>query len=184
MDIDDGESLSAFGTFNDLPPSQGKVALEDADITSRAATMPGLRACTENLHFSFSILVDGILTEGASLQMYPVMAWRAPQGYLAFFMHKNYETLDGEGETTEISALALDRSGRPIRLLPAVSSWYEYEGSIRIRDFVYSSHQFMTTEEIFDPLERDELGNVLTYKEDARSGASAVHEINWAPASK
>ncbi|QCO67889.2 hypothetical protein E5843_09170 [Luteimonas yindakuii] len=179
-DIDEEQRLSAFRTFNNYPPSQGKAALDDVDLASIPARTPGLSSCLEDSHFSFKVLVDGVLTEGAPSQMHPLTAWRIHQGYLVFFLHKNYEVVDGEGETVEISALALDASGTSVQSLPAVSSWYEYEGSIRIRDFAYLNHRFVTTEEIFDPLERDESGIVLTYQEVPRNKRFSGYEIDFA----
>lgn len=178
--IDGERRLSAFRTFNNYPPSQDKAALDNVDLASIPARIPGLHSCLEDSHFAFKVLVDGVLTDGAPSQMYPLTAWRIPQGYLVFFLHKNYEAVEGEGETIEISALALDAYGTSVQPLPTVSSWYEYEGSIRIRDFAYLNHRFVTTEEIFDPLERDESGFALTYQEAPRNKHSSGYEIDFA----
>ncbi|MEN1944676.1 hypothetical protein WCE55_12590 [Luteimonas sp. MJ293] len=129
------------------------------------------------MEFSFHILTNGVISKGSLAQVVPFAAWRLPGGYLAFYIHNNYEVQDGEGVVVEISAIVLDEAGAVAKHIPEVSSWFEYEGSIRVRDFVYADGSALTTEEVFDPAERDGLGNVLLLLERPERSVFRVYEL-------
>ena len=115
--------------------------------------------------------------KGTLALLSPVAAWKLGDGYIAFYLHKNYEMLDGEGDSIQISAVAIDASGKALHAIPAASSWYEYEGSIRIRDFLFLGGEFVTIEEVFDPRHRDESGNVLDYLDAPEASVIQKHQI-------
>ena len=174
---EDGSELSAFLIFNDYPPSQIKDEPGKVNVASVETSFPGLMACIEDNPFNFNILVDGVLEEGETHMISPLTAWKISGGYLAFYLHKNYEDSDGEGESVEISGIYVDISGSPAEYIQGLSSWYEYEGSVRIRNFYYSNGEFVTTEEVFDPSEQDESGNVLDYIESPKKSIIKVHSF-------
>lgn len=169
--VEDKRTLSVFRLFNEYPPSHAKKDPGTVDTTSVPTHSPELMSCLENLPFTFDVLVDGLLVKGSRSRLSPLTAWEVPGGHLAFYLHKNYVMDDGEGESVEISAIALDGVGKPVGSIQGLSSWYEYEGSVRIRDFVQSNGEFTTIEEVFDPVEQDEAVNVLDY---AGSGERSI----------
>lgn len=178
---EDGAKLSAFRLFNDYPPSPTKKVLSSVDTASTPSLSHGLAACVENSTFAFNILIDGVLIEGALPQIHPLTAWEISGNHLAFYLHKNYEMTDGEGESVEISAIFFDSTGLPIESIQGISSWYEYEGSVRIRDFRYSNGNFVTTEKVFDPAERDHHGNVLKYGDNFEDTLIKTYYFNPNP---
>lgn len=174
---EDGSELSAFMTFNDYPPSQNKYEPSEVDVASAGTKFTELMACIEGNPFNFNVLIDGVLEEGETHMISPLTAWKTSGGYLAFYLHKNYEDRDGEGESVEVSGVYIDLSGSPVKYIQGLSSWYEYEGSVRIRNFYYSNGEFVTTEEVFDPSEQDEFGNVLDYIESPRKSIKEVYSL-------
>lgn len=158
---------SAFGVFNDYPPAANSKSPGELVIKSFSDQLMALSVCSPKHIFEFNVLRDGVLVNGTDSHLFPLSAWRI-QGnyYLVTYLHKNYEMNDGEGEMVELSGIVLDATGSPIRSMQELSSWYEHEGSIRIRDLHYLNGKFTTTEEVFDPVERDETGHPLSYVND------------------
>jgi hypothetical protein len=163
---EEGDALSAFKQWNEYPPSASTIAPGDANLESSSPEISGLSSCLDSNPFTFEVLVDGILINGDLEHLTPLASWKLPNGYMAFYMHKNYEVSDGEGESVEISSVIFDMDGKALRGIQEVSSWYEYEGSIRIRDLAYIDGNFVTSEEVFDPQEQDDTGNVLEYNNE------------------
>lgn len=162
--LDDGTTFSVYKRFNPYPPVSP--VRSPGDISMPVATEGGLDlvACVPEGMIDFSILDNGSLVAGTIKDLYPLGVFQATDGfYIAFYLHKDYEVGDGEGEVVEVSGLVLDSSGEIANVVQGLSSWYEYEGSIRIRDFLYEAGRAVTTEQIYDPVARDESGYPLTY---------------------
>lgn len=178
-DIKEESFISAFRVFNTYPPVTGERKPKNVTITSVKTDTPKIVDCLRRPTFSFKTLVDGVLTQGGDATVYPVTAWKIPEGYIVFYIYKTYEVADGEGESVDISALVVDKSGAPQKTMHSVSSWYEYEGSIRIRDFHYDSGTYMTTEQVFDPSAVDKEGNVLDYDTGGKQKPVKVYDLEW-----
>lgn len=176
--LDDDTTFSVFKRFNSYPPVAPLRSPGDGPMPTVEEDVHGLLSCVPDGAIKFSILGDGRLVEGTRKDLYPLGVFRSPEGaYLAVYMHKNYEVGDGEGEVVEASGLLLDPSGEVFGVIQGLSSWYEYEGSIRIRDFLYKSGRAMTTERVYDPVARDEFGNSLGYINTGGSEVVKEHRI-------
>ena len=159
-----GARLSAFRLFNAYPPAAQVISPGEASALDAAGSVPDLMACLPEGMLEFSVMVDGVLMKGTKKDLHPLAVFQDPDGaYIAAYLHKSYEVDDGEGEAVEISGVILGSSGRIVGGMRELSSWYEYEGSIRIRDFVYRNGRAITTEQVYDPASTDELGNPLSY---------------------
>lgn len=177
--VEDESSISAFRVFNTYPPVTGERKPKNVTINSVKTDTPKIVDCLRRPTFSFKTLVDEVLTQGGDATVYPLTAWKVPGGYIVFYIYKTYEVADGEGESVDISALVVDKSGAPQKIVHSVSSWYEYEGSIRIRDFHYDSGTYMTTEQVFDPSAVDKEGNVLDYDTGGKQKPIKVYDLEW-----
>lgn len=163
-EIDDGFVLSAFGRFNSQPPVPPIISPEVVAIPSAQKHMGDLRSCLPDGFPEFDVLDRGALVKGARGQVYPLGVFHAADElYLAAYLHKNYEMSGGEGGTVEISGVFLDSAGGVLSVEQELSSWYEYEGSIRVRDLSYHDGYFVKTEQVYDPGERDGSGHPLEY---------------------
>lgn len=172
-----GSRVSAFQLFNHYPPKRDGRDPGSVDIEPPEPSLSKLMDCLPGLPFPFAVLADGLLTEGTLALLSPVAAWELGDGYIAFYLYKNYEVVDGEGDSIQILAVTIDASGKALHAIPAASSWYEYEGSIRIRDFLFLGGEFVTIEEVFDPRHRDESGNVLDYLDAPEASVIQKHQI-------
>lgn len=159
----DGEKLSAFNLFNKGLPSASTPTPAEMEIPVNTDS-PSSTACLPPNYFDFLKFVDGELVAGTSRDVSLVSIWRLPEDhYFITYLYKAYETKDGEGSSFIISGTIADSAGRPLAVADEISSWYHYEGSVRIRDFSYSKGRFVQTEEVFDPLEVDEVGRPIRY---------------------
>ncbi|MGY0651016.1 hypothetical protein ACW7GZ_03960 [Luteimonas sp. A537] len=172
-------TLSAFRVFNDYPPVANAKSPGEVVIEPFPDQITALSACLPKNAFEFKVLTDGVLVNGTESQLFPLSVWRIQENYyLVTYLHKNYDMSDGEGEAVEVSGIVLDANGKPIKPMQELSSWYEYEGSIRIRDLHYLNGKFTTTEEVFDPVERDEAGRALDYVNDHGNDVIKEHYLH------
>ena len=170
--------ISAFRTFNEYPPTSRTKRPDEIAIEQSSANLSALVSCSPAGAFEFTTLTDGILSKGTASQLHPMSAWKLPEGgYLVTYLHKNYEIGDGEGVSIEISGIVLDAAANPVKSFAGLSSWYEYEGSIRIRDLTYTNGSLVTTEEVFDPAERDQVGRIFAYRNDGRKHIIESHQL-------
>ena len=165
----DGRPLfSAFGLFNTFPPeppvkSPDEVSIEISDGTSESREF--LLGRLPAGFPEFQVLENGVLAAGKREDIEPLGVFRLPGGmYVAAYLHNNYETSDGEGISIEVSGLFLDTTGELLHAAQELSSWFEYEGAIRIRNLVHFNGCFATTEQVHDPVERGPSGSALSYK--------------------
>lgn len=166
-DAEDGSTLSAFRLFNSYPPTTHVASPGEVVLSPRHGRPAGLSTCLPENSFHFMLLIDGILVKGNAAQVHPLSVWELPDGlYLVAYLHRNYEMDDGEGDSIEVSGLLVDPEGHPVTPVQELSSWYEYEAAIRIRDFHYKDGRLVTTEEIFEPSNRDDNGFALGYVRD------------------
>lgn len=162
----DGYSFSVFSRFNPYPSLAPAKRPDDITLRAPTATPNELLACVPEGAFEFDILEAGLLRAGTIRDLHPIGVFLADGGnFLALYLHKNYETIDGEGVTVEASGLLMDPTGQVIDAAQELASWYEYEGSIRIRDFVYAEGSLVTTEQVYDPSAFDSVANPLKYRE-------------------
>lgn len=162
--LNEGTRLSAFRLFNSHPPTAPMASPGEVSTLAAAVGAPDLIACVPDGMLEFFVMVDGALTEGTKNDLHPLASFQTPDGtYIAAYVHKNYEVGDGEGEVVEITGVVLESSGRIVGGTRELSSWYEYEGSIRVRDFLYRDGKAITTEQVYDPASTDEVGNPLSY---------------------
>lgn len=162
----EGYSFSVFRLFNPHPPIAAAKSPDGISPHAPSNEHQALLACVPEGAFDFEVLEAGLLREGSIRDLHPIGVFRVGGGkFLALYLHKNYETIDGEGVTVEASGLLMDPTGQVIDAAQELASWYEYEGSIRIRDFVYAEGSLVTTEQVYDPSAFDSVGNPLKYRE-------------------
>ena len=160
----EGFSLSVFRRFNPYPPEAPAKGPDGISLRASSSTQQDLLDCVPEGAFDFDVLEAGMLRGGSVRDLHPIDIFRVEGGnFIALYLHKDYETTDGEGVTIEASGLLMDSTGRVIDATQGLSSWYEYEGSIRIRDFIYAEGTVVTSEEVYDPSVVDSVGNPLKY---------------------
>lgn len=162
--LDDELLLSAYGLFNRYPPGSDAGSPGELSIETASGASASLLSLLPDGFPRFEVLEKGVLRAGSRDDANPIGIFRTPNGlFVAAYLHRNYEMRDGEGVSIEISGMIFDSEGDLLRLEQGLSSWYEYEGAIRIRNFVYSRGCLATTEQVFDAVERDQSGKALSY---------------------
>lgn len=162
--LDDELFLSAYGLFNRHPPGSDTGSPGELPIETASGALASLLSLLPDGFPRFEILENGVLRSGSKDDANPLGIFRTPDGlFVAAYLHRNYEMRDGEGVSIEISGMIFDSEGDLLHLEQDLSSWYEYEGAIRIRNFVYSRGCLVTTEQVFDAVERDQSGKALSY---------------------
>lgn len=154
--------ISAFELFNDPLPSASTIDPADAN-TSSVVTTDISPSCLPRVPFSFDVLREGVLTEGTNADLTPVSATRLDDDFIVFYLHEAYEVGDGEGEAIEVSLVVFNEKGNITRSHRSFSSWYQYEGSIRVRDGTLDHGTIITQEVVYDPARLDAVGNVVEY---------------------
>ena len=160
----EGFSLSAFGHFHDYPPVSTVQSPADVSISKDRTADQALIACLPGSLPNFMFLDEGVLVPGTAADVQPIGVFKTPDGTrLLAYLHKGYSQDDGEGETVHVSAVFLDAYGSVLGIEQGVSSWYEYEGSIRIRELFHTGGAFVVMESVFDPAKRDQEGRAVSY---------------------
>lgn len=160
--LDSRPLLSAYGHFNVALP-RGRTSTP-GEVSIESSHDGGLRSLLPPGFPEFSVLENGVLRRGLSDDTHPLGVFQMPDGTcLAAYLHNNYEFGDGEGVSIEISGLFLDSAGGLLGAEQELSSWYEYEGSIRIRNLVHADGCLATDEQIFEPVDRDRSGRPASY---------------------
>ncbi|MFZ7097238.1 hypothetical protein ACOPJQ_05260 [Luteimonas dalianensis] len=171
---DDHEKLSAFNLFNENSLSADTPDPAEINVPANNRS-PASIACLPPDYFNFLKIIEGELVAGTNEDVSLISAWRIPDDrYFMAYLYKAYVVEDGEGSSIIISGVIADPKGEPLAFAEEISSWYQYEGSVRIRDFSYSKGRFVQTEEVFDPIEVDEIGRPIQYlsngKESVKEG--------------
>lgn len=178
----EGYSFSVFRLFNPHPPIAAAKSPADISLHAPSNRQQVLLECVPEGAFDFKILEAGLLREGSIRDLHPVGVFRLEGGkFLALYLHKNYETTDGEGVIIEVSGLLINASGRAMDAVQGLSSWYEYEGSVRIRDFAYVAGSIVTSEQTYDPSVRDGVGNALEYLDSTAMKVVEIYQIGGDP---
>lgn len=154
--------LSAFKKFNDLPPVPG------TKLTPDSARLDGLELstsgdCLEPPPFQFYVLENGVLRKNRTDDLRTLHVSRSESGYTTAYLYKRYETSDGEGNSVVLALARHNDVGKVEAYIEEASSWYEYEGSIRMRDAIVGKNVIHITESIYHAERFDPEGNVLSY---------------------
>lgn len=178
----EGYSFSVFRLFNPHPPIAAAKSPDGISPHAPSNEHQALLACVPEGAFDFGVLEAGLLREGSIRDLHPIGVFRVGGGkFLALYLHKDYETDDGEGVIIEVSGLLINGAGRAMDVLQGLSSWYEYEGSIRIRDFAYVAGSIVTSEQTYDPSVRDGVGNTLEYLDSTAMKVVEIYQIGGDP---
>ncbi|MDU9393970.1 hypothetical protein [Pseudomonas sp. zfem002] len=161
--------LSAFRVFNRYPPVASILRPDTVSfLGKRIVGLDG--ACLERPSIKFNVLEqDGNLREGTPDDLSVYKLWRVEKGFFAAYMYKKYEVGDGEGESIVLALVRYDSFGMIVNLIEEVSSWYEYEGAIRLRDALLGDDSLRLFETVYDVEEVDEQGNVVKYSNNRPS---------------
>lgn len=168
--------LSVFREFNQYPPRPFSV-LRPRDVKLPLSQIKLDSQCLTYMPFDFDIFESAELREGRINDLHPIYLWGEESGFVVIYMHRSYERKDGEGEAVIFSAVIYDSSGQAGGYIKEVSSWYEYEGSIRIRDAKLVGGEVTIGEIIFDPIELDVEGRILKYGNTG--GLNKIRGYSW-----
>lgn len=168
--------LSVFREFNKYPPVPSSV-LKPRNVKLPAGQINLASQCLAYLPFDFDVFDDDKLRKGRLDDVSPIYLWEVETGYLVVYIYRGYEQEDGEGEMVVMSAAMYDALGRVDEYIKEVSSWYEYEGSIRIRDAKFRGREVVISEMVFDPVRLGVEGRVLKYRNTG--GSSKIRSYVW-----
>ncbi|WP_249673556.1 hypothetical protein [Pseudomonas abieticivorans] len=158
-------NVSAFREFNHYPPTPG-VDLDPHSVDlSKVKKISITEKCLEQTPLSFIIETGGISHNGNARDLNPIKAWRTDNGFAVIYLYKGYKEADGTGHTINLSAAFYNDEGMPLDYIDNISTWYNNEGTVHIRDAELTDRKITVSKVVFDPERLTRNGKVLEYSQ-------------------
>jgi hypothetical protein len=141
---------SAFKLFNDYPPSDTTyIDFIDTDIHLKAAIkFPFI--CLPPPPFKFTVHENGTARESRETDFIPIDIWKTSEGYRAIYLYKSEQKFDSGADSIILTLIQYNKLREIDFYIKELSSWYEYEDAVRIRNAKMTNGKIFKTEVIYN----------------------------------